>query len=102
MTKRLPEGPSTEAPAAVDLLGQQRLIGQSQPTILSQEVSDQMSQRAQDPRHKNVTMDASSVGSYARDYAAALRTAIESIDAGAIEQVCAQVLDASGKGNQIL
>ena len=57
---------------------------------------------SQDPRHKNVTLDWSSIGSYARGYAASLHAAIEAIDPEAIEQVCDRVSAAGRSGNQIL
>jgi D-sedoheptulose 7-phosphate isomerase len=55
----------------------------------------------QDPRHRNATLDYSSVGSYMRDYAAALRTAIEGISSEAVEEVCSRVLKATASGKQI-
>jgi D-sedoheptulose 7-phosphate isomerase len=60
-----------------------------------------MDMEKDDPRHRNATFDWSSVGSYTRDYAAALRTAIEGISAEAIEEVCARVLKATANGKQI-
>lgn len=55
----------------------------------------------QDPRHQNVTLDWSSIGSYMRDYAASLRSAIEGISSDAVEKVCEQVLHATENGRQI-
>jgi phosphoheptose isomerase len=55
----------------------------------------------QDPRHLNVTLDWSSVGSYMRDYAASLRTTIEGISADAVQQVCDEILKATKSGRQI-
>ena len=50
-------------------------------------VRGQMDLEKQDPRHLNVTLDWSSVGSYMRDYAASLKTTIEGISADAVQQV---------------
>ena len=55
-----------------------------------------------DPRHQNVTLDWSSIGSYMRDYAASLQKALEGISAEAVQRVCAEVLNASTRGKQIL
>jgi D-sedoheptulose 7-phosphate isomerase len=55
-----------------------------------------------DPRHRNVSMDWSSVASYLRDYAASLKAAIEAISPEAVEQVCERVCRAAENGNQIL
>ena len=60
-----------------------------------------MGLEAQDPRHKNVMMDWSSIGSYMRDYAASLRVAIESISPDSVDLVCTKVLAAAQNGGQI-
>ena len=60
-----------------------------------------MNQDKQDPRHRNVTLDWSSAGSYMRDYAAALRTAIEAISSDAVQKICEEVLKATTGGRQI-
>ena len=55
----------------------------------------------QDPRHLNVTLDWSSVGSYMRDYAGLLKTTIEGISADAVQRVCDEILKATVSGRQI-
>lgn len=54
-----------------------------------------------DPRHRNVSMDWSSIATYAHDYAASLKAAIEAISSDAVEQVCNRVCRAAENGNQI-
>jgi phosphoheptose isomerase len=55
----------------------------------------------QDPRHLNVALDWSSVGSYMRDYAASLRSTIEGISADAVERVCDEIFRATRSERQI-
>lgn len=55
-----------------------------------------------DPRHNNVTLDWSSIASYKRDYASALKGALDGISSEAVEEVCMKVLEATRNGNQIL
>jgi phosphoheptose isomerase len=55
-----------------------------------------------DPRHRNVSMDWSSIGSYLHDYAAALKDAIDAISTEAVERVCERVCSAAENGSQIL
>ena len=60
-----------------------------------------MNLERQDPRHRNVTLDWSTVGSYMRDYAASVKEAIDNISREAVEQVCEKVCEAAATGNQI-
>lgn len=61
-----------------------------------------MQAEKQDPRHRNVTLDWSSVATYKRDYAAALSRAIGGISDEAVTRVCRKVSEAAVSGKQIL
>lgn len=54
-----------------------------------------------DPRHRNATLDWSSVANYKRDYAAALSGAIGGIPDDAIERLCREVQSAAAAGRHI-
>ena len=54
-----------------------------------------------DPRHLNVTLDASSIESYKREYAAALQAALSEVDSGEVETLCEAIQACTGKGRQI-
>lgn len=60
-----------------------------------------MSAERQDPRHRNVNLDWSSISSYKNGYAASLAQAIDQVSSESIEKICNEVLFASGKGNKI-
>lgn len=55
----------------------------------------------QDPRHLNVTLDASSIESYKREYAAALQSALDEVDSGQVESLCAAIQGCTQNGRQI-
>jgi D-sedoheptulose 7-phosphate isomerase len=54
-----------------------------------------------DPRHQNVTLDWSSIGSYKDNYAALLKDAIEGVSSEALQAVCTKILEATRDGRQI-
>src|SRR4029078_7154115 len=54
-----------------------------------------------DPRHLNVTLDASSIESYKREYAAALQAALNEVDSGEVERLCEAIQACTDKGRQI-
>ena len=56
----------------------------------------------EDPRHQNVSLDWSSLGSYLKGYAATLQGAIESLSIDAVEVVCERICAAAENGDQIL
>lgn len=55
----------------------------------------------EDPRHKNVTFDNSSIGTYLADYADTLREALHSVDVAALDRARTLVEGASKSGNHI-
>lgn len=55
----------------------------------------------QDPRHLNVTLDASSIDSYKREYAAAFQLAFDEIDSAEVERLCNAILSCTENGRQI-
>ena len=55
----------------------------------------------QDPRQLNVTLDASSVDAYKREYAEALQTALNEVPSTDVEALCAEILQCTEKGRQI-
>ena len=60
-----------------------------------------MNVERQDPRHQNVNLDWSSLGSYKEGYAVALSQAINGISSRFVELICDKVLEATDSGNQI-
>jgi D-sedoheptulose 7-phosphate isomerase len=56
----------------------------------------------QDPRHRNVTLDWSSIASYKSGYAAALAEGVEQVSSEAVQEICDKVLEATREGKQIL
>jgi D-sedoheptulose 7-phosphate isomerase len=54
-----------------------------------------------DPRHKNVTFDDSSIATYLADYAHALSAAIQAVDTDALDRARTLIEEASHKGNRI-
>lgn len=54
-----------------------------------------------DPRHRNQLFDASSIATYARDYAATLQQALTSVDVGQIEAARAALAQASQTGKRV-
>lgn len=55
----------------------------------------------QDPRHLNVTLDASSIDAYKRQYASALKSALDEVDSAEVERLSSAILDCAGQGRQI-
>ncbi|VWX61106.1 SIS domain-containing protein [Burkholderiales bacterium 8X] len=55
----------------------------------------------EDPRHRNERFDLTSMGAYLADYADALRAALLTIDADALDAARALVVEAADKGNHI-
>jgi|tagenome__1003787_1003787.scaffolds.fasta_scaffold20978880_4 D-sedoheptulose 7-phosphate isomerase len=56
----------------------------------------------QDPRHLNVTLDASSIDSYKKEYARGLQAALTEVSSTAVEQLCDAILKCTDNGRQIL
>lgn len=54
-----------------------------------------------DPRHKNVMLDASSIESYKAGYAEKLKIAVEAIDAAEMQKGCDAILKAAAAGHKI-
>jgi len=54
-----------------------------------------------DPRHLNRTFDASSVGAYLADYAAALREALTAVDVTELERARAEIVRATNDGKRV-
>lgn len=54
-----------------------------------------------DPRHKNVTFDDSTIATYLADYAQALSTAIRTVDTDELDRARMLIEEASRKGNRI-
>ena len=55
----------------------------------------------QDPRHRNVLFDRSSIGAYRDGYAAALKVALDSVPPSALDRVAATVSRVAAQGRQI-
>lgn len=55
----------------------------------------------QDPRHRNVNLDWSSIATYKSGYAAALKDAIEGISSESVERICDEVVRATEGGRRI-
>lgn len=55
----------------------------------------------QDPRHLNVTLDASSIDSYKREYADALQSALNEVDSTEVERLCDAIFACTVNGRQI-
>ena len=60
-----------------------------------------MSNVKQDPRHLNVTLDASSLDSYKTEYARGLQAALTEVSSAEIERLCEAILDCTRNGRQI-
>jgi D-sedoheptulose 7-phosphate isomerase len=54
-----------------------------------------------DPRHRNERFDSSSIGAYLADYADRLKTAMLSVDTGALDRARELIEGAAAKGNRI-
>ena len=61
-----------------------------------------MSNVKQDPRHLNVTLDASSVASYKAQYARGLQSALEEVSSAEVERLCDAILECAVNGRQVL
>lgn len=55
----------------------------------------------QDPRHRNTTMNASSIAAYRDDYAAALGAALREVDHTMVERACVEIERAATQGRRI-
>jgi D-sedoheptulose 7-phosphate isomerase len=55
----------------------------------------------EDPRHRNRTMDASSIAAYRDDYVATLHSALGAVDSLAIERACIEIERAAAQGRRI-
>lgn len=60
-----------------------------------------MSAPKQDPRHRNVSLDWSTIQNYKEGYATLLAEAISGVSGAAVERVCNEVLAATSRGNKI-
>lgn len=60
-----------------------------------------MQKTEHDPRHLNVTLDASSIAAYKSEYAAAFQSALNQVDSAGLERLCDAILACSDGGGEI-
>jgi phosphoheptose isomerase len=60
-----------------------------------------MANTRHDPRHLNVTLDASSIDAYKREYDAAFQSALDQVDSAEVERLSDAIVSCSEKGREV-